>query len=85
MRDNFDDPKTWQDWLLHLSAYCPDCRKPEIPENVWNDYLKIKDLALTDKKIKAIAKWTEEKINETYISINADYKNCDFTNNWQKK
>ena len=42
MRDNFDDPKTWQDWLLHLSAYCPDCRKPEIPENVWNDYLKFK-------------------------------------------
>lgn len=50
-----------------------------------NDYLKIKDLALTDKKIKAIAKWTEEKIKETYISINADYKDCDFTNNWLKK
>lgn len=50
-----------------------------------NDYLKIKDLALTDKKIKAIAKWTEEKIKETYISINADYKNCEFANNWTKK
>ena len=48
-------------------------------------YLKIKDLALTDKKIKAIAKWTEEKINETYISINADYKDCDFASNWLKK
>ena len=50
-----------------------------------NDYLKIKDLALTDKKIKTIAKWTEEKIKETYISINVDYKNCDFTNNWTKQ
>lgn len=50
-----------------------------------NDYLKIKDLALTDKKIKTIAKWTEEKIKETYISINEDYKNCDFTNNWTKQ
>ncbi len=50
-----------------------------------SDYLKIKDLALTDKKIKAIAKWTEEKINETYISINADYKDCDFASNWLKK
>jgi peptidyl-prolyl cis-trans isomerase SurA len=50
-----------------------------------NDYLKIKDLALTDKKFKTIAKWTEEKIKETYISINVDYKNCDFTNNWTKK
>jgi peptidyl-prolyl cis-trans isomerase SurA len=57
----------------------------EHPADFANDYLKIKDLALTDKKIKAIAKWTEEKINETYISINADYKNCDFTNNWLKK
>jgi peptidyl-prolyl cis-trans isomerase SurA len=50
-----------------------------------NDYLKVKDLALTDKKIKTIAKWTEEKIKETYISINVDYKNCDFTNNWTKQ
>jgi peptidyl-prolyl cis-trans isomerase SurA len=50
-----------------------------------SDYLKVKDLALTDKKIKTIAKWTEEKIKETYISINEDYKNCDFTNNWTKQ
>jgi len=50
-----------------------------------NDYLKIKELALTDKKIKAIAEWTEEKIKETYISINKDYKDCEFANNWLKK
>lgn len=49
------------------------------------DYIKIKDLALRDKQIKAIAKWTEEKIKETYIKINDDYKSCDFTNNWLKK
>lgn len=42
MRNNYDDPKTWQDWLLHISNYCPECRKPQIPENVWNDYLKLK-------------------------------------------
>lgn len=57
----------------------------EHPAEFASDYLKIKDLALTDKKIKAIAKWSEEKINETYISINADYKDCEFTNNWIKK
>lgn len=49
------------------------------------DYIKIKDLALRDKQIKAIAKWTEEKIKETYIKINDDYKSCEFTNNWLKK
>jgi peptidyl-prolyl cis-trans isomerase SurA len=49
------------------------------------DYLKIKDLALKDKQIKAVERWIEEKIKETYISISEDYKNCDFASNWTKK
>lgn len=49
------------------------------------DYIKIKDLALKEKQIKAIAKWTDEKIKETYIKINGDYKDCVFVNNWIKK
>lgn len=49
------------------------------------DYLKIKELALRDKQIKEIAKWTEEKIKETYIKITDEYKDCEFTNNWLKK
>ena len=49
------------------------------------DYIKIKELALKEKQIKAIAKWSEEKIKETYIKINGQYKNCDFANNWLKK
>ena len=49
------------------------------------DYVKIKDLALKEKQIKAIAKWTDEKIKETYIKINGEYKECTFTNNWLKK
>lgn len=49
------------------------------------DYIKIKELALRDKQIKEIAKWTEEKIKETYIKINEEYKDCEFANNWLKK
>ena len=49
------------------------------------DYLKIKELALRDKQIKTIGKWTEEKIAETYIKIGQDYKECEFANNWLKK
>ena len=49
------------------------------------DYTKIKDLALKEKQIDAIAKWSETKIKETYIKINGDYSNCTFTNNWLKK
>jgi len=49
------------------------------------DYIKIKELALKEKQIKAIAKWTDEKIKETYIKINGEYRDCKFTNNWLKK
>jgi len=49
------------------------------------DYLKIKDLALKEKQIKAIGDWTEEKIKETYIKINGEYRDCTFVNNWVKK
>ena len=49
------------------------------------DYVKIKDLALKEKQIKAIAKWTDEKIKDTYIKVNGEYKDCTFTNNWLKK
>lgn len=49
------------------------------------DYIKIKGLALKEKQINAIAKWSQEKIKETYIKINGEYRNCEFTNNWLKK
>jgi peptidyl-prolyl cis-trans isomerase SurA len=49
------------------------------------DYIKIKNLALKEKQINAIAKWSEEKIKETYIKINGDYRNCEFANNWIKQ
>ena len=49
------------------------------------DYTKIKELALKEKQLNAIAKWSDEKIKETYIKVNAEYRDCVFTNNWLKK
>ena len=49
------------------------------------DYVKIKELALKEKQIKAIGKWFDEKIKETYIKIISEYRDCSFTNNWLKK
>ncbi|MFD2552614.1 peptidylprolyl isomerase [Bizionia sediminis] len=49
------------------------------------DYLKIKELALNEKRIKAIEKWQNEKIMDTYIKINGDYRDCDFSSNWLKQ
>jgi len=49
------------------------------------DYVRIKDLALKEKQLKAIEKWMTEKIADTYVSVNRDSQSCDFANNWLKK
>ena len=49
------------------------------------DYLKIKNLTEQDEQFKAIEKWVEEKIMDTYININGEYRNCEFSSNWLKK
>ena len=49
------------------------------------DYVKIKDLALKEKQIKAIGKWFDEKIKDTYIKVIGEYRDCPFANNWMKK
>lgn len=48
------------------------------------DYTKIKDLALKEKQIQAIAKWSDEKIKETYVKVSQEYQQCNFANNWVK-
>ena len=49
------------------------------------DYVKIKELALKEKQIKTIKKWMSEKIIMTYISLNKDFNDCEFSYNWRKK
>lgn len=49
------------------------------------DYIRLKELALKEKQLKAIAKWSVEKIKETHIKINGEYRDCTYTNNWLKK
>lgn len=60
-------------------------RFPEHKANYAQDYNKIKELALRDKQLKAIEKWQKEKIGETYIKINGEYRNCEYSSNWLKK
>ena len=76
-----DDPRTGKKYKIitvtnRINEHTADYAK---------DYIKIKDLALKEKQIKAIAKWSDEKIKETYIKINGEYQDCLFTNNWLKK
>ena len=49
------------------------------------DYMKIKELALSDKQFNAVKTWREENIEKNYIKVNNDYKDCTFESNWLKK
>jgi peptidyl-prolyl cis-trans isomerase SurA len=48
------------------------------------DYLKIQELALTEKQFDEINKWRKKHIESTYISVIGEYQTCDFANNWIK-
>ena len=48
------------------------------------DFIKIKELALKEKQLNAIQKWMNEKIIDTYISVNDQNKQCNFANKWLK-
>ncbi len=49
------------------------------------DYLKIQQLAKTEKQYKAIKKWMDKHIKDTYISVNETRRDCEFANNWMKE
>ncbi len=49
------------------------------------DYLKIKQLAESNKSFKAIEKWQQEKILDTYIKVNGEHRKCTFSSNWLKQ
>ena len=49
------------------------------------DYEKVHALAIKEKQLRAVEKWQDEKIKETYVKVNSDYQDCDFTNNWIHK
>lgn len=55
---------------------------PEHQADYNKDYIKIKDIALRDKKGKEIAKWVAQKISQTYVFIHKDYQNCVFKVKW---
>lgn len=75
-----DEPRTGKKYKLIVVTN----RIDEHVADYGKDFTKIRELALKEKQINAIGKWTNEKIKETYIKINGEYKDCAFTNNWLK-
>ncbi|NND87944.1 MAG: peptidylprolyl isomerase [Flavobacteriaceae bacterium] len=56
----------------------------EHPADFSKDYERIQALALKQKQIKAIEAWQNKTIRDTYVSINEDYQDCEFSSNWKK-
>ncbi len=64
--------------ILHLKSRT----EPHIA-NLREDYDKIQELALQNKKQKVLQNWVERKIQTTYINIIENYLGCQFQNQWQ--
>lgn len=75
-----DDPRTGKSWKIMTVTN----RYDEHMADYALDYTKIKELALKEKQLQVISKWSDEKIKETYIKVAPDYQACDFANEWVK-
>ncbi|WBX72587.1 peptidylprolyl isomerase [Tenacibaculum pacificus] len=53
--------------------------------NLVDDYVRLQEFALAKKKEEVIVKWSNEKIEETYIKLGNDYKDCVFKKDWKKE
>ncbi len=51
-------------------------------ENLKQDYDKIQEEALANKKTKVTSDWIKEKSAQVYIKINDKYKDCELENSW---
>lgn len=48
------------------------------------DYSKIKNAAIEEKKAKYVVTWVEEVISNTHIRLDDDYKDCEALESWRK-
>jgi len=53
-------------------------------ENLKDDYNKIAQKAIEEKKMDALQKWFQSKIPTYYIMIDGEFKNCSNIGKWQK-
>lgn len=50
--------------------------------NLHDDYNKIQEVALAQKKSKEMEKWVADKLPSYYIKLDAEYKECSNMHNW---
>ncbi|MBC7507744.1 MAG: peptidylprolyl isomerase [Ferruginibacter sp.] len=54
-------------------------------ENLKDDYNKVSQRALEEKKNNALEKWFNQKIGTYYIKVDEEYKNCDEMKKWTSR
>lgn len=83
MSDVFYD-ETRQGKKMYKVMIMKDRTNTHIADMV-KDYVKVQNLALQKKKQETIAKWSREKIGDTYIKISEEFRKCNFDKNWTKE
>jgi peptidyl-prolyl cis-trans isomerase SurA len=54
-------------------------------ENIRDDYSKIAQRALEEKKENALEKWINERLPSYYLNVDADYSTCETVSNWVRE
>ena len=52
--------------------------------NLETDYARLKNMAINSKSQEVLLKWVEGEINDTFITIDSEYDDCEFRMNWRK-
>lgn len=58
---------------------------PAHTANLQDDYYKIKAIALQEKQERELMKWAERKIENTYLRVGNEYRECPNLKMWFKK
>lgn len=53
--------------------------------DITRDYQRIQEMAKGQKMQAKLEEWVEEKLDETYVRLNMEHLNCDFSRGWIKK
>jgi peptidyl-prolyl cis-trans isomerase SurA len=52
--------------------------------NLKDDYQQVQNMAMSEKQQKLINEWIKRKLENTWVHIADDYKNCKFDNSWSR-
>jgi len=68
-----------------IKIYMVEKKSPEHVANLEEDYKLIYQMGLSDKQNTVFNEWVDEQIKDLYISINKQYRDCNFRyQNWIK-